>query len=349
MSIPMAEAAFRLIGDAPSDDLHGLYVPFDDGYKLGASVDTDAFWAAGRVSVHTDTLGLRTDRERRYATAPGDAIDVLVVGDSQGFGNGLNYEDSLAGSLAVIAARDGRSVRNASVGGHSLATQMSIARSLREDHRVSFSHLLVLLTPVMLANCDQENTAIVGSDGRLYGGPVTPEVRLRLWVKTHLVLYSRVRDAVRDSGIGVDPARTSPGVFEFYRVDKGDSGAAERKLYSCLQSVVAYSSAHDVIVHVAYLPSTIEADFEPLRRAAAHQDIVLDRDLPFRTYASVMTRLQLQPIDLRPTLEKVRDDGQMLNVKADFHYSAELSRALSASMWDKLDLSVAPAEPIHER
>ena len=72
-----------MVGDRPSNDLRGLYVPFSAGaYKLGARVNTDAFWASGRIAVHTDDLGLRSDADRHYGTKPGGTEDILVVGES---------------------------------------------------------------------------------------------------------------------------------------------------------------------------------------------------------------------------------------------------------------------------
>src|SRR5438270_7972867 len=99
-SIPVAELGFRLMGDRPGADLSGLYIPFGDGsYKLGPSVDTDAFWSAGRFSVHTDELGLRCDGARQCATRPHEKLNTLFVGDSQGFGHGVDYEDTIPGAF----------------------------------------------------------------------------------------------------------------------------------------------------------------------------------------------------------------------------------------------------------
>ena len=337
-TVPAAEAVFRVLGDTPSYDLQGLYVPFAHGsYKLGSLVSTDAFWATGRVSVYTDALGLRCDVDRRYGAKPGDAVDILLIGDSQGFGNGVNYEDSVAGSLAATAAQAGYRVSNASVGGHSLASQLSLVRSLQEDQGLKISNIVALLTPVMMGACDQDTRATVGQDGRLYGDQVNAETRLRLWLKTHVVLYSRIRDALRNYGIGIEPARSSPTVFDFYKAGPAEE-ETKAKLYSCLKTLVDYGAMREMGVQVVYLPSVVEGDFEPVRQAAADQGIVLDPEVPFRIYSSVLPRLGLQPIDLRPTLQKIHADGQSLTVKADFHYSAALSRAISASVWTALDL-----------
>jgi hypothetical protein len=176
----------------------------------------------------------------------------------------------------------------------------------------------------------------------LYEGTVDAEVRLRLWLKTHLVLYSRLRDALRNYGVGAEPSRGSAAVFDFYRRGETEVGTAE-KLSSCLKALMDYSSMREMGLHAVYLPSVVEGDFEPLRQAAAAEGISLDPDVPFRVYSSVTARLGLLPIDLRPTLRAVHAKGHALTVKADFHYSPELSRAVGARMWAALGFRAKPA------
>jgi hypothetical protein len=107
-SFPVAEFVFRLIGDEPSFDLRGLFAPFASGnYKLAPEVQTSARFASGPLSVYTDAFGLRCDKAKRFAADPQKPIDILFVGDSQGFGNGVNFEDTIGGSMARLAAEQG--------------------------------------------------------------------------------------------------------------------------------------------------------------------------------------------------------------------------------------------------
>ena len=343
VSAPVAELAFRMAGDVPSHDLSGLYEPFGgSSYKLRPSVDTDAYWATGRVAVHTDALGLRADLKRRFGARPGDAVDIILAGDSQGFGNGVNFENSLAGVIAERAAREGYRVVNAAVGGHSLTTQLALVRWLHEARGLRAAHLVVLLTPAMIRGCDSPNVAVVGADGRLYGDEVSVSARTRLWMKTHVVLYSRLRDAIRNLGIGTDPARHSSDVFQFYEPGEKEQ-ELQNRLYSCMSQLSEFSRRQGLATHLIYVPLTIEADFEPIRRAAAHDGAHLDIEVPYRVSRLVAGHFGLPLSSLRPTLEAQHARGIMLNVKADFHYSAALSAACGASAWAALDLPPRPA------
>jgi hypothetical protein len=334
-SFPVAELVFRLLGDEPSFDLRGLYMPFANGsYKLAPDVKTSARFASGPLSVYTDAFGLRCDKAKRFAANPHDPIDVLLVGDSQGFGNGVNFEDTIGGSTAAVAAQQGYRVCNASVGGHSLASQLRVTRWLVEEQGLRVRSFVLLLTPAMIHSSDKLNQAIVGDDGRLYGA-LGVKTRLHRWAKSNLVVYSRLRDAVRNLGIGVDPTEGSATVFSFYQ-GEGEQEIAEQTLLSSIEEFRKFAIRNGAIIHLVYVPLTVEATFESVRQAAAKRNITLDQDASFRVAAWVAARLKIPLLDLRPVLQQIHSDGQVLIVKGDFHYSPVLSRACGERLWSDI-------------
>jgi hypothetical protein len=338
VSIPVAELVFRLLGDAPSPDMRGLFVPFAEGnYKLGASVDAHAFYASGRKTVHTDGLGLRCDSARRFAANPGDTIDVFLLGDSQGFGNGVNFEETIGGTLAEIEAQKGYRVSNASVGGHSLPSQYELTRWLVDQRGLRAARFVLLITPAMIFTGNRQDHVTVGEDGRLYGDSVSMGARLKLWAKTHLVIYSRVRDAVRNSGIGVDPTKKSASVFEFYQVGK-QTDAIRSDLLVGLKKLQTFAADHGADMYLVYVPLTVEAEFDPVQQAAAKSGMDLDPDIPLRIISSVAEQLHVPLYNLKPVLKKIRAEGHQLNVTGDFHYSPILSRACGSSLAAELKL-----------
>ena len=336
-SFPVAELVFRLLGDEPSFDLRGLYVSFTNGtYKLAPEVQTSARFASGPLAVYTDAFGLRCDKAKRFAAHRGQPISILLIGDSQGFGNGVNFEDTVAGRIAALAAEGGYRVCNASVGGHSLASQLQLARWLVEDQRLEVENFVLLLTPAMIHSPDKLNQAIVGDDGRLYAS-LGLKTRLHGWVKSNLVIYSRLRDAVRNLGIGADPTKGSSTVFSFY--DVGRQQETMQELLDTVAEFKKFAAAHGAGIHIVYVPLTVEATFESVRQAATKQSASLDPDVSYSIAASVADRLGIPLHDLRPVLRKAHSDGQVLIVKGDFHYSPGLSRACGARLWAELGLS----------
>jgi hypothetical protein len=318
--------------------MRGLFVPFGTGnYKLGASVDTYAFYASGRKTIHTDSLGLRCDGARRFAAKRGDAVDLLLLGDSQGFGNGVNFEESIGGALAGIEAQQGYRVSNASVGGHNLPSQYELARWLLDEQGLKVENVVLFITPAMIYSGEKQDPVTVGDDGRLYSGNVGSGALLKVWVKTHLVIYSRLRDAVRNAGIGVDPAKNSASVFGFYHVGKRTE-AIRSELLADVGKLQAFAAEHRANVYLVYVPLTVEADFSPLQQAAAKTGMDLDPDVPLRITSSVAERLHVPLYSLKPVLTKIRSERQPLNVIGDFHYSPVLSRACASNLAAELEL-----------
>ncbi len=331
-SFLVAEGAFRLLGDKVSSDLGGLYESFSNGsYKLAPSVDTSASWSAGHFSVHTDSLGLRCDDSRRWAALPGTEIDALFLGDSQGFGNGVNFEDSLAGATAIALAENGYRVSNASVGGHALLNQFEIVKWLREERSLKVKNYIVFLTPVMIRNGEGFGKATVGEDGRLYNEPLGFLKKTAAWLKTHAVIYSRIRDAVRNCGIGTKPEAATPFVLQIYG-DKEKEKEIEGSLLVSMQRVQDFASQYGAQLHFVYVPLTVEVDSSSLVSAASIRNISLDLDMPLRICTAVANQLKIPLYNFRPVLEQFQAKGEPLSLTADFHYNIELSRACALTL-----------------
>ncbi len=341
LSIPVAEVAFRVFGDRPSDGLRGLYAGFGDAsYRHAPEVNTEALLASGRLVVRTDKLGMRCDPESKFGTKPGDSIDFLLVGDSQGFGNGVNFEETIAGTLATLATQSGKRVANSSIGGHSLISQQEVLQKMVAEQGLRVKEFVILATPVLVNKSDKPSKASVGKDGMLYGaGPIRRSALLRNWLKTHAVVYSRIRDAVRN--LGVEPANEAPSVLQFYSAT-GGTGEVASHLTASLRAFHAFASSNGASVSLAYLPSTIEAEPKELQAAANKLGLKVDLDLPAKRCEIAARETGLPLYDLRPALKLAHQAGWPLNVKADFHYSPELSRACATN----LSLSLKLTSPI---
>lgn len=335
-SFPFAEGGFRVIGDRTTDELAGLYVPFGSGgYKLRPSVDTEADWPAGKFRVHTDGLGLRCDGQREMAAKPGDRVDFLFLGDSQGYGNGVDFEDSLCGAVAGFALRDGLHVANASVGGHATLNQLELVKWLQMEHRVTASTYVLMATPLMVQYPQSYTRAKVGEDGRLYDSADGFGPRARLWLKSHFVIYDRLRDAARNLGIGNHPKDNHQMALNLYGGGSPET-TARTNFTMLLNQVKLFAQEQRAELIVIYVPLTVEADFEGMREAGNARGMSLDPNLPRRICANAAARLGLALYDLGPVLKELHAQGDPLRLKGDFHYDRKLSRACPMGIYDML-------------
>lgn len=334
-----AEGAFRLIGDTPSNDLDGLYMQFGDrSYKHRPLVTTGAKWSTGPFSVYTDKLGLRCDKDLKFGATPGENVDVLFIGDSQGFGNGVNYEQTIAGTVAQLATN--RVIRNCSVGGHHAPNQFELVRWLRNEQNIKVSKYIYLLTPVGIASCDNPTRARVGEDGHLYGeGSTRPWDLARIWIKTHSVSYGRVRDAVRSQGIGVEADDKSSFVYRLYR-----AGAVEeqnrRKWVDFIKQFQAFAQRDHASIEFVYMPLTLEMNFDSIQKAAEKSGNSVDVEAPYRILAGAAREMNIPLHDLRPVLRELYKEGKPLSLLPDFHYTGAVSSACGRNVWEDLAPSV---------
>ena len=218
-SIGVAEGVFRGLGKWPSNNVGDVYESFGEGsFKHRPNCAVRENWFSGEFFIYTDDLGLRFGDRPDGGVKPGRRVDILVLGDSQGFGNGVDFEDSIVGVLQSQAQAAGVTVANASVGGHLLRNQIELAKWLRHVRDLEFRSILLLLTPRMIFEADRYVRATVSEDGLLYKSRPTLVARIRAWLRTHSSIYVVVRDAYRSTGAG---AGDESSHVNFYRLDDG--------------------------------------------------------------------------------------------------------------------------------
>ncbi len=340
-SIGAAEGAFRALGQRTSSDLAGLYQQFGEGgYKHRPLVRTDANAVYGKFAVFTNDLGLRCSSAEAAVSSRAQPLDVLLVGDSQGFGNGLQYEASLAGQLDAAGARNRITIRNASVGGHYLDNQFEIVRWLYDVQGIHPRAILILMTPYMVATAGAMNHAVVEADGRLYSGHVSGYRSITRWLKMHTVVYAELRDALK----GLMPSEV-PFAVQFYARSTEPRDSA--RLRSSLSSLAAWARERRVQLAVVYTPLAAELDFAGIEAVAREDSVPVDRDLPQRVTRTVAGELRIPFYDLRPTLAAEQRAGRALSLYKDPHYNAATSRAAAESIWSALQSGLLPV-PLSE-
>lgn len=344
VSLFAAEGVFRLLGDRPVEDPKGLYTQFNkDNYKFVPNATASSRWASGPFSIHTDGLGLRCDASNRYSINKGQSVGILFIGDSQGFGHGVNFEDSIAGTIASFAEKRGILVANASVEGHRLLNQLALVRWLHDDQDVKINNYVILLTPGMVMSSDLMSDALVGKDGRLYEKSTTPRemvlIKLKTYLKTHAMVYPRLRDAVRNLNLGVNPVQDVPFVLRLYD-SRTPQDIAIGKFSACLKLYCDLANRESATVILVYLPLTVEVDFASVEQSAAARGLALDPGLPLRVCTMAAAKLNLSIYNVTPVLRKASSQGQPLHLKGDFHYNAEISRACAQYLWQEIEASV---------
>lgn len=341
LSIPCIEIALRLLGQHTTSNLIGLYQPFgrSGGYKLSPNFRGDTDQLVGRFSVFTNGLGLRGGKDDVGRSASAGDEDILVLGDSQAYGDGLDYENSLAGQLASLARQRGMVVGNAGVGGHYLENQFELTQWLY-DQGVRPKHIIVLLDPYLIATAGIYNTAFVGSDGVLYEKESASRHHLTYWLKRHTVIYARVRNAIAKLH-PADKTDLTPAAVKFYST--AEEAKYREQTLRFLARLSAWCAERHISTMLVYAPGVVEFKFDPLVQTGRSAGVEVDRDLPYRIANSAAASLSIAFQDLRPAMECESLDGQPLALSDQWHYSAPASATAARSIWEAFT-GAAPAE-----
>lgn len=184
----LAEGALRLSGRRPAYLDAEMYVATGDARGYGLRPGYRGLYAGGRVSV--GPLGLR---------GPARPGGVLLLGDSAGFGQGLDDDQTLAARLqALLAAKaDGAApptVTNAGVPGYNTTTELAQLKVLLPQLRPR----QVVLLYVVDNDTDLRPGVWVKEDGSLdLHLPTGILSRVSRQLTRHLVTYAELRGLVQ--------------------------------------------------------------------------------------------------------------------------------------------------------
>lgn len=333
ISVPVAELAFRLAGVIPADQTAAVFRPFGSGsYRVRARAMSREDWASGPFWIYSDDLGLRCTADGTPSLRAGDHIDTLVLGDSQAFGLGLDYERTVVGVMAGLAAQEGRIVANAAVGGHFLRNQLEVARMLHDEQHLTFDRVAILLSSDRVATPEGYSTARVSEDGRLFGADPDAAARARLWIRTNLAIWGVVRGAYHNKIARHERSEEAP--LEQYR--RSNAPRFEEAWRRELRAGAEWAKSAGTRLIVVQLSDAYDFEVDAAARAhgAAWSDI--DSDTPAAVWRKVCGELGIPLIEVRPALEPLKAQGKLLHLGSDFHYNADTSAVAGRFIWQAL-------------
>jgi len=332
LSAPVAEGAFRLLGIEPADQTVAVFRPFGDGsYRPSPRAKSLEDWASGKFWIYTDDFGLRCGADGRPAAEPGKPVDLLILGDSQAFGLGLDFERTVVGVMTSEAAKDGRTIANAAVGGHFLRNQVELAQRLHEEG-LRFRRVAMLMSSGRVQDPDGYSSARVASDGRLFGQVADASTRAKWWAKTHFATYGVLRNAYRNQfGSMEHGPDTSAAAYRRSNAARFlDGWRAE------LSSVRDWAKGLGVQMDMVYLPDTFDFDVDALARKLGDAWADVDSDVPFQVLKKACDDVGIGLVDARPPLRVRKDAGLPLHLRTDYHYDADTSRDVGLYVWREL-------------
>jgi hypothetical protein len=330
-SIFVAEGAFRFAGTRVASTMEGFYEPFGEGtfkHKPGASVFMN--WSSGAFQVHIDADGMRAGAPVSPSQTPTREPDVLILGNSEAFGQGQDFEPSTMGQFAARGHEAGLTVANAAVIGHFPRNQLELLDWFIMERGLRPRVVLITPTPHYVGYVHDYFKSYV-HQGALFDGPPDRKTLLKKWLLNHSAVYVTVRDAFKPAGDNKEAHATTFQLFE-----KGEKAEARVRLFAeHLRAVQELIKPWGGRVVVAYMPVAVENEMTELARSQGfmnHESFV-PRDISRVASQAVDVAF----IDLSPAIEETLAAGEPQTLPGDPHFSAQMSARAGRLLWEGLD------------
>lgn len=331
----MLEVGLRVTGRYRKDGpLFGWYEQGGLSYRLQPNVDC-LVEGYNPYTIHTDAQGHRV--RSRDTHLPGDNPYYLMVGASDVFGEGLDFDQCFVGVAASHLRADGIDVVNLGVPGHHLLEQQALLTEFFAANAHKPVAVVVFLNHFMVADFADTQQKVLVAMGYTFNreGPWR-RVAARTVLSNLSAAYCYFRDTL--PAFGRSWSKPKPPDYETIYRDFSVQNPFRRpevlgRFEAALQDMVASIRAAGARPLIVYSPTY--HDFRVEQLAAEGQ---LDRsrfDTTF--YPRIVEQFcKAHAIDLlnfRPVLQQLADAKRTLNLENNPHYNAPVSRLLGEALY----------------
>ena len=342
--LAMLEIGLRVTGRYKMGRISGYLEQGAISYVLQRNASKTVFWPGMSWRVYTSDLGFRA--ERPGVRPLGDKPYYAVLGSSEVFGNGLDYEHTFPGVLAQKIQPAGLDLLNLAIPGHHFMEQDAVFRQFAASTKYKPEVVLICLNPLFIGGYDDihENTAV--RMGELFPREHWKLPLARMILGNSLATYSFFRDAIRNAQAKYLPSKDFALSFYVERYSTRHRFRNPEKTYDFLQrlkNLEAYIRSLNARPVCVYLPTVGGFALNELKAKGQLDPGIESFDTEFfvelaRKHCEAEG---VQFINAEPMLQKMYDAGQTLNFRGDAHFNEPASRAIGELLYQ----SLGPAVP----
>jgi hypothetical protein len=331
------EVGLRVTGRYRIGSLGGFFEQGGASYRLKANATKRIEWSRVSFTVYTDDLGFRY---RRSGPRPlGAKPYYAVLGSSETFGNGLDYDQTFIGVLSEKLESDGIDVVNMGVGGHHLLEQISVFDAYASSATSQAAKVIVVLNPLLIGNYDdiQEDTVVKM-------GELLPKDNWELPLAKAILSdqsagYRFFRDKFRNAQAKYFPSKDYDLSFYLERYSKRHPIRTTEKTKDFLghmrdfEQRVRGLGATPVCV---YAPTVGGFLLNELKAAGKLDGSLFDTEFFVDLAQRHCAAEGMQFVNLEPMLQKKYDRGEKLNFDGDAHFNGPTSLAIGEYLYEAL-------------
>jgi hypothetical protein len=287
--------------------------------------------------VHTDQYGFRSKAEgtRRIGGRPYYA----VLGSSDVFGNGLDYEQTFIGVLAGKMEQEGIDVVNMAVPAHQLVEQYSIFQHYVASASPPPQVVLICLNPLSVGSYDEIHPDIVVKWGNLYDKNKWKAAFARKTLEDVSATYRFFRDAFRT--LQLRYSKPTDYDLEFYRKAYSTqhrirTPARKADFLGRLKELEAFIRDLKATPVCVYFPTVGGYLLNELKTQGKIDGQQVDTAFFVDLLHGHCDAEGVHFINLEPLLLNLYRKGEKLNFDLDGHFNGPTSRVIGDYLYDSL-------------
>lgn len=334
----LLEIGLRVTGRFAGNPMECFYAPDRGGYRLQKNISTKVFWPAATFTVNTDQYGFRSRKPgpRDIGARPYFA----VLGSSDTFGMGLNYDDSFVGVLA--RKLDSRQIDtvNMAVGGHMLDCQANILREFVQTSKSMPENVLICLNPLMISEFDQKYDWVIVHNGYLFPRHQWRMTYVKKILSNNVAVYDFFRNAFRNVQMRCFHKRDFDVAYWYgtYSITNSvRSPQRTKEFLEHLKNLEDYIRSLHATPICCFSPTVGGFRLNKLKAEGKLRGLQFDTEFYPDLIRDHCRREGIQFINTEPMLQELYDDGAKLNTQLDAHFNAATSRLVGEHIYVSLE------------
>jgi hypothetical protein len=334
----LLEVGLRVSGRYRMGSLEGFFAPGNGiAYVLKRNFSKRVAWATTSFTVNTSNLGFRSRTAGPHPV--GRRPYYVVLGSSDAFGNGLDYDKTFIGILDKRLMDDNLEVVNLAVGALTLRMQTEIFKQFMASVAAPPRAVLVVFNPQLIGGFDGLAAGVVVKRGDLFEGDSWKSALVIRTLANVSATFSFFRDATRN--IQLKYLSRQDFSLEFYAT----AFSAHHSIRSPARLAAFTEALGRFENHVGSLGAEPIFVYSPPPAAFLMDDLVAQRKLPqglidTKFFADLIeTHSQaagIRFVNVAPPLQARYDAGQKLNIDLDGHFNEATSALVGRYLYDAL-------------
>jgi hypothetical protein len=336
----MLELGLRAIGRYRMGEVDGYLKAGGISYVLKKNASKTVIWPGFSWDVYTCDLGFRASKPGpRNLTQPYYA----VLGSSDSFGNGLDYEKTFIGLLDEKLDARGIDVVNMSIGGHHLQEQAALFKEFARSTTNHPAAVLIFFNPNFIGGYDDNHTDVVVRRGELFPKEGWRMAMARMIIANSSSAYCFIRDGIRKTQQKYIGRQESPVAFYVQRFSSKHpirQPEKTRDFLKNLKDLTDFIRSVNATPICVYCPPAGQIDLNDMVAKGKLEAGLIDTRFFVDVVRQHCDAESIRFINLEPPVQERYNKGEKLTFEGDGHYDGATSRMVGEYLYKLL----APAD-----